>query len=143
MIYVTSNGRGAAGGIGCLLFALIGLGFFFFGLYWFLKFLWWASPAVFALALLINWRSVAGTGRWLVDQLRANPVNGILTLVFCVVLFPLFSMFLLLKAVGANRLEKLQNQFQQRQETAAGEFVEYEELESKPKEIKKLGDTES
>ena len=129
----------ASGGLGCLLLGLIGLGFFFFGLYWFLKFLWWASPVVFALALLVHWRSVADTGRWLLNQLRTNPINGILIAAFCVVAFPLFSLYLLLKAAGVNRLEKLKSTFEQQNRPPTDEFVDFEELESKPKEVKKLG----
>lgn len=144
MIEFISYGRNtratATGGAGCLLFTLLGLAAFFFGMYWLMKFLWWASPGIVALALLLHWRSVADTGTGMLRQLRTNPVGAVLMIGLAVVFFPLFSLYLLSKAAMTRRLERIQ---QNLEEQGFGPqpfpkddgFTDYEEIESTPKRI--------
>lgn len=141
-----SGGRPGGGffsNIGCLIFgALFLIGAFYF-LSWLYKMLWWASPVFLALALIINWKVVASTGRYFVNTLRRNPISGLLTLLLAVPVFPFITIFWFFGAMGSKRLEKMQQQFGQqfggasfdpfqtasRKET---EFVDFEEIESKP-----------
>ncbi|MBK8501451.1 MAG: hypothetical protein IPL46_04150 [Saprospiraceae bacterium] len=38
----------------------------------------WLAPALFVAALIIDYRSVLNYGKWLVNQLKNNTLNGIL-----------------------------------------------------------------
>jgi hypothetical protein len=141
MLYFSTNTttNRTTGGLGCLIGGLLIGGLVFFGAYWFLKFLWWASPAILLLAILISWRSVADTGRYLFGLLKTDPLAGILRIALAVFLFPLLSFYLLLKAIAMRQGEKLVKQFGQQygqnplnQQPQEDDFVDFEELESKP-----------
>jgi len=146
MLYFSSNTatNRTTGGLGCLIGSLLLMGIFFFGAYWFLKFLWWASPVILMLALLIDWRSVAATGRYLFNLLKTNPLDGILRIALAVFLFPLLSFYLLLKAIAIRQGKKIIKQFgaqfgpQPTQQTPGDDFVDFEELESRPKQTEKV-----
>jgi hypothetical protein len=142
MIYFSNGGQqnrmGGTGSLGCLIFGILGLAFAFYSLYWLFQLLWWASPVLLILALLVNWRSVADTGRSYIALLRRNPVVGLLTIGLSVVAFPILSLFLLLKALGYRQLTKFQEQVKQQQSRMEGDFVDFEELESKPKKTIRL-----
>jgi hypothetical protein len=144
MIYISGNRRGGGffNNIGCLIFGalfLIGMFYFLRALYYLL---WWAAPAFLVLALVINWRVVAGTGRNFLRLLERNPVAGIFSALLGVALFPLLTLFWFLGALGSKRIEKMQQEFGKQWGGAfdpyqpgakeATEFVEFEELESKP-----------
>jgi hypothetical protein len=152
VLFIRSNGKvnQTTGGIGCLLIGLLTALIAFYGAYWFLRFLWWASPVILGLAVLLHWRSVAESGRSLLRSLQTNPLQGIFALLFAVFLFPLFSFYLFLKAVSMRWMERqavrLQKEMDQVFEAATGqkpvsgrqpgadEFVDFEELETKRKE---------
>lgn len=137
------SGGGFFSNIGCLIFgALFLMGAFYF-LSWLYKMLWYVSPVFLVLALIINWKVVASTGRYLVNALQRNPISGLITVAMAGVFFPLLTLFWFFGAMGSKRLEKMQQQFGQqfggasfdpfqtasRKET---EFVDFEEIESKP-----------
>ena len=145
MIYVNSNrgSSGGFGGIGCLIFGalfLVGMFYVLQGLY---KFVWWAAPAFFVLALIINWKVVANTGKWLLRMFQTQPFTALIVTALSIYLFPLLTLFWFLSAIGTNRITKMQEEFGKQwggpfgaaqktgeQET---EFAEFEELESRPK----------
>lgn len=115
---------------------VLGLVVAFYVLKGFFTVLWWAAPVLFVLALVINWRSVANTGRWLLRTLQASPLRGLVLLVLGIVAFPVLSLFLFLQALGVRRVEQFRQEFGQgpgRRVEEKGEFVDYEELESRPK----------
>ena len=130
--------------IGCLIFGgllLIGVFYLLRGLY---IMLWWAAPALFVLALIINWKVVASTGKWLLALLQRNPLMGLVTGVLAIYFFPLLTLFWFFGAIGSKRIEKMQREFGQQWGGAFGqpqnnnreaetEFTEFEEIESKPK----------
>lgn len=139
MIYqFTSGGRGLnqfpGGGFGCLLFlvlAAIGGYYIVQGLY---SILLWAAPALLVLALIINWRVFPDTLKSWFKTLEANPLNALLLLALAVLVFPFFSLYIFLKAVGYRKLEQLRRQFDESNPPRGEEtFVEFEELESTPK----------
>lgn len=132
MFIVQNNGRS---GIGCLLIGILGLVLSYYavrGLYWLL---WYAAPALLVLALVVNWRAVASTGRDFIQLLQRNPLYGLLVMALGVVFFPLLSLFLFLKALGMKRVEEWQAQFNpSAREVPANEaFTDFEELDSRPK----------
>ena len=93
-------GRVPGGGLGCLL----GLALTIFLIYYALKglyfILWWASPALLVLALIINWRVFPDTLKNWLDTLENKPLSGIISAAIAVLAFPFFTLYLFLKAVG-------------------------------------------
>lgn len=140
MIYQFSSGGRSlnqfpGGGVGCLVFAVLAVvgGYYLLqGLYYLLL---WAAPALLVLALIINWRVFPDTAKNWVKILHTNPLSALFFLVLSVLLFPFFSLYLLLKAIGYRKIEQLRQQFQDpEQKIVETEFVEFEELESTPKQ---------
>lgn len=127
-MYVRYNRSG--GGLGCLLLGILGLIAAYYILKWFFIALYVAiAPALFILALLINWRAVVDTGRDLLIGLKRNP----LYLVLAVVGYPIVAIYMFLRAMGYQRMEQFNEAVRERQREAEGELIEFEELESRPK----------
>lgn len=142
MIYFSSNSRNPGSGIGCLLFGVIGLIAVYYLLTWFFKFLWWAAPAFLVLAVIINWKSVANTGRALLRTLQRSPIMGILYIALVIIGFPIFAGYLFLQSIFANKIASLQQRFGNNPTapSAKDEYVDFEELDSKPKQPLRSGD---
>jgi len=139
MIFVSNQfGRRSSaigGGPGCLILGILGLVALWFILKGLYALLYWTAPVLFVLALAVNWRAVADTGREFWGLLQRNPLGGLILGAFCVLAFPLLALYLFLRALGYNKMQEIRRQFGQ---DAAGqqpdaEFAEYEELESQPK----------
>lgn len=140
MMFYSSNQFGrrnvrvsSGGGIGCLIFGVLGLVAAFFILKGLFYLLYWASPVLFLLALIINWRAVTDTFRNWLKSMETNPLGGLLMAALAVLAFPLFALFLFVKALGYKKMQQFQREFGQGGQTTEGEFVEFEELESRPK----------
>lgn len=122
------------GGIGCLVFSvllLVGAYYLLQGLYYLLL---WAAPALLVLALIINWRVFPDTLKNWFRSLETNPLGALLALALAALLFPFFSFYLFLKALGYRKMEQLRRQFDGVENLREDEgFVEFEELESTPK----------
>ena len=136
-MFSTRNSRGS--GWGCLLGGILGLVL----LYYFFKFVWWAAPAFLLLALLINWRSVANTGKQFLKLFERSPLAAIGVAALAVVFFPLFAVYLFLQAIGARAVKKFGEQMRRDFGQAMGDIpgntaqtdiedVDYEEIDSKP-----------
>jgi hypothetical protein len=139
MIYTHSYrggnfGRFPGGGLGCLIFgALLFVGGYYIlkGLYYLL---WWAAPALLVLALIINWRVFLDTFKNWLNTLETKPLSGLVSAAFAVLLFPVFALYLFLKALGGRKMEQLRREFgDSPQAPREEEFVEFEEIESRPK----------
>jgi hypothetical protein len=141
MSLLNSGGRfrvNVSGGIGCLIVGVLGLVVAFYVLKGLFNILWLAAPFLFAAALIINWRSVANTGKWLFQVLQRDPLRGLILAVLGVVAFPILALFLFLQALGSRRIEQFRNQYgappsSSRQVQDKGDFIDFEELESRPK----------
>ena len=125
-------GRVPGGGFGCLVF----LAAFVFISYYLLKglyyMLWWAAPALIVLALIVNWRVFPDTiSKWL-DTLETRPISGLFQAAFAVVAFPFFALWLFLKSLGYRKMQEFQKGFEQAQKPPQDDFVEFEELETRP-----------
>lgn len=138
-MFVYSSGRGyrsarfnSGGGIGCLIFGIIGMVAAFFILKGLFKLLYWAAPVLFVLALVINWRAVVDTLKNWLKTMESNPLGGLLAAALAVLLFPVFALYLFLKSLGYNKIQQMQREFGS-QQPPADEFTEFEEIESKPK----------
>ena len=140
MIVFSNRNSSPFGGIGCLIFGILGL----VGLFYILKglfyLLWWAAPVLFALALIINWRVVAETGKSFIRLLQRNPIGGVVVAFLSIVGFPLLALYLFLSALSGRRMEQMRGSFDQtferpfsQSEPAEDDFIEFEEIESTPK----------
>ena len=100
MIFFNSGGGRFAtrfsggGGFGCLIFGILGLVAAYYILKGFFIVLYWAAPALFVLALIINWRAVTDTLKDWFKTLESNPVSGLLTAAIAVLAFPVFALYL-------------------------------------------------
>lgn len=145
MIYVNSSrsSSGGFGGIGCLIFGalfLVGMFYVLKGLY---TFIWWAAPAFFVLALIINWKVVANTGKWIFRLFQNQPFTALIVTALSIYLFPLLTFFWFLSAIGTKRITRMQEEFGKQWGGPFGsfqnpsepetEYTEFEELESRPK----------
>ena len=140
MMFYTSNQFGrrnvrvsSGGGIGCLIFGVLGLVATFFILKGLFYLLYWASPVLFLFALIINWRAVTDTFRNWLKSMETNPLGGLLMAALAVLAFPLFALYLFVKALGYKKMQQFQREFGQDRRPADDEFAEFEELESRPK----------
>ena len=139
MQFMFSTRSSRSSGWGCLIGGILGLVL----LYYFFKFVWWAAPAFLVLALLINWRSVANTGKQFLKFFERSPLAAIGVAALAVVFFPLFACYLFLQAIGARAMKGISEQMRRdfgqamgdipgaRQEPE-GEYVDFEEIDSQP-----------
>lgn len=129
-MFVTYNRNG---GWGCLIFGIL----FLVAMYYVLKglfyVLWWAAPALFVLALIINWRAVADTGKDFLGLLERNPLTGLIVGALAVVGFPVLALYLFLRALGYKQAQQFKRTMSDARQAPEDEFVEFEELESRPK----------
>ncbi|MFN0014324.1 MAG: hypothetical protein ACKVU2_07215 [Saprospiraceae bacterium] len=131
MVYVKYGRSG--GGWGCLILGILALVATFYILKGLFYLLYWASPVLFVLALIINWRAVADTGRDFLGLLQRNPVGGLLVGALAVIGFPVLALYLFLRALGYKQMEKFSQTMRERTQVPEDEFVEFEEIESRPK----------
>jgi hypothetical protein len=141
MIVFSNRNNSPLGGQGCLVFCILGLVALFYilrGLYFLL---WWAAPVLFALALILNWRLVAETGKSFIRLLQRRPLSGILLALISIFAFPLLALYLFLAAVGGRRMAQATGGFgapfdaggRRAQQQPEDDFVDFEEIESTPK----------
>ncbi len=138
------------GPFGCLvsLAVMAALGWLFYKFYFLL---WYAAPVFFLLALVIDWKIPAAWGMRLVNLFRMNPLGGLVGLAMAVVFFPFTALGMFLNTLAKRRIERMQQQFFggrdpfERPGEAAreGEYVDFEEIESKPKKREDLDEKDS
>lgn len=142
-------------GLGCLVLGVLLAVAAYYILTGFFYLLWWAAPALFVLALIINWRAVLDTGKSLGGYIQRHPISGIAIGLLVAIGaglintgfpalnqlgswlvqggFPLLSLYVLLRAMGYQQLERFKRNMQPPPAPPEEEYVEFEELESRPK----------
>ena len=95
----------------------------------------WVAPVLLVLAAIFDYRTIIDYGKWLMNLLRKDILMGIGAVVLTVVGFPVIAGFLFAKALFRKKVGELEKNMQTQQE---GQFVEYEEVESKPLETLEL-----
>ena len=114
------------GGIGCLLFVLLGIIALFYVLKWTFTLLFYASPLLFLLALVIKPQSVLNVFRWLGSVYRSNVLLGLIYTVLGVLCFPVVALALFMRAVGQGA------SVQQKSDVPETEYTDFEEVQSEP-----------
>ncbi|MCC6283184.1 MAG: hypothetical protein IT262_21430 [Saprospiraceae bacterium] len=143
MIFVASNQFGGqrgggvpGGGFGCLLITILGFVATYFILKGLYNLLYLLSPVLLVMALVVNWRVFPNIAKNWLKTLETNPLSALITAGFCVLIFPFFSLYILLKALGMKKLEEMGQQMSGQQGNNTrneDEFVEFEEIETTPK----------
>lgn len=148
-VYSNFNGprmrMGPGGGIGCLIFGVLGLVLAYYILKGLFTLLWWAAPFLFVLTLLINWRVIGEAGASLINLFRRQPLSGLIVAVLATVAFPITALFLFLSAVGSrDRRQQGEKDNVAPEEPAfnratrnisgeeGGEFIDFEEIKEEP-----------
>jgi hypothetical protein len=104
------GGNNPFGSLGCLLTFAVIIG----TVYYFFKFLyitWWVAPSLLLLALIINWKVVAGLGKSLVNLFKRDVLIALIICGLCVVGFPVVVFLLVFAAIAGKRVEAFQKQF--------------------------------
>ena len=113
--------------------SILFLVFAFVALYWLatgiFKILTVAAPFLLIATLIIDYTVVLNYGKWLWNLLRTNPLMGIGGILLTFFGFPIISGFLLGKALLYRKVNKIQKEFDTKQN---GEFAEYEEVDEEP-----------
>ncbi len=120
------------GGLGCLLGAIFIFFILFFALKGLYLILWWASPALVVLTLIVNWRVVPDTLTSWFKSLQTSPLSALVSAAFAVLAFPFFALWLFLKSLGYRQIQQMKREFSNTQPPPE-DFVDFEEIESKPK----------
>ncbi|MCI4649948.1 hypothetical protein [Phaeodactylibacter sp.] len=132
--FQTSNNNPFSSIIGVVLGILFLLGLFFVARFIF-TILYYLSPVMLIAALIIDYKTVTGYGKWLVDKVKTNPLLGIGGILLTILAFPLVSLFLLGKALFKKKVREVEQEVKRQRE---GEYVDFEELNSEPMDLKRL-----
>ncbi len=86
----------------------------------------WIAPALLIAAVIIDYQSVLGYGKWLLHNLRHRTLNGIIYTLLTIVGFPVVSFFLFGKALLKKKMKTFEKAYEQQRE---GIYTEYEIME--------------
>ncbi|MCS6927930.1 MAG: hypothetical protein NZM43_00385 [Saprospiraceae bacterium] len=119
------------GGWGCFLIGAIVVVLLFYLIRALLYLLYVASPILLIAAIVLNWRAVWDTLREFWALLLERPLLGLITMVLAVVFYPVTATYLFLRALGYRNMEQTTPLMTQRWRTEEGEYIEFEEIESR------------
>ncbi len=91
----------------------------------------WVAPVLLLLAAIFDYRTILDYGKWVLNLLRKDILMGIGAVVLTVVGFPVIAGFLFAKALFRKKVGDLEKNMKTKSE---GQFVDYEEVDSKPYE---------
>lgn len=122
--------------IGLLVMVLVVVGMFMLARFIF-RILFWLSPILLIVALLLDYKVVLGYGKWLLNLVKRNPLMGIAAIVLTVLGFPLVTAFLAGKAFLKYNVKKAEKE---QEEQVPGEYIDFEEVEEQPLELSELSE---
>lgn len=99
------------------------------------RLLWILSPLAIIAALVIDRNVVINFGKWIINLFKQNTIAGIVSVALTAIAFPLVSVFLLGRAFLSKKVKEMKEEQELR---TKGEFIEFEELDSKPLELPEL-----
>lgn len=123
--------------------SVIVLVLFFVALFYIARAAFWllsiAAPVMLIATLIIDHTVVTNYGKWIINQLKTNPIFGIGAILLTVFGFPVVAGFLLAKALIKKKFKKVKEEMEaQHGGGRRGEFIEYEELEEEPPVVLEL-----
>lgn len=114
---------------------VLGLLFLLFLARFIFRILWYLSPLILIGALIVDFKGVVNFGKWIIALYKRDTILGVVSTILTIFGFPLVAGFLLGKGLFKKRARDLRQEQQKRRE---GEFVDFEELDSKPLELPEL-----
>jgi hypothetical protein len=114
---------------------VLGLLFLLFLARFIFRILWYLSPLLLIGALIVDYKGVINFGKWIIALYKRDTILGVVSTILTIFGFPLVAGFLLGKGLFKKRAREIQNEQTRRRE---GEFVDFEELDSKPLELPEL-----
>lgn len=100
----------------------------------------WATPVLLIATVIINYRVLLDYGKWIVAQVRSNPLMGIALGLLSFVFFPFLVFYLFGKAVLTNKTRQSGPEYLHRE---SEQFVPFEEMESMPNPMEKTPEKET
>ena len=122
------------GFLGIIFLVAIFVGIFFIlqGVFFVLK---WVAPALLVAAFIIDRTVVINYVKWLGKLVRSNPLMGIGAILLSLLGYMVVCPYLFAKALFKKKIKEVTQNFENKQQ---GEFVDYEEISSKPKKEETL-----
>jgi uncharacterized membrane protein len=117
-----------------IMIILVMLGLFYLARFIF-TILYYLSPIMLIAALVIDHKVVTGYAQWIVGLFKKNPIMGIGSVLLTAIGFPVVTTFLLGKALFKKRVKAAK---EEAEKARKGEFIEFEELDTKPLELPEL-----
>ena len=98
--------------------------------FWILSML---APILLIATLIIDHKVVVDYGKWIVSQLKSNPIFGIGAILLTIFGAPVVAGFLFAKALLKRKFKKVKEEMEAQQGgISSGEFIEFEEVAEKP-----------
>jgi hypothetical protein len=114
---------------------VLGLLFLLFLARFIFRILWYISPLILIGALIVDYKGVINFGKWIIALYKRDTILGVVSTILTIFGFPLVAGFLLGKGLFKKRAREIRQEQTRRRE---GEFVDFEELDSKPLELPEL-----
>ncbi len=112
-----------------ILILLLIFSFWLFNKIWYLLGL--VAPVLLIVTLFVDYKVITGFVRSLWDQLRRDPITGLLKVGLTVIFHPFVMAYLFFKAVTGRSVRKARQQYEDRRR---GILTDYEEIESRQME---------
>ena len=132
------NGQRVNPVIGALFMVLFLVALFMLARFIF-RILYFLSPIALIATLIIDYRVVVNYLKWLVTLVRGNTLLGAGAILLSVIGFPVVTAYLLVRAIFSRRVRQMEKEMETRRK---GEYIEYEELDSEPLDLKELREEE-
>jgi len=87
------------------------------------------TPGLLLGAAILNWRVFPDYAKWIWKTLNANPIMGLIAILFTFFLYPVAAGYLFVKALFRYQSGKF---IKNREERRESEFVEFEEMDNRP-----------
>lgn len=116
---------------------VVGLLFLLFLARFIFRILWFISPLLIIGALIVDFKGVVNFVKWIIALYKRDTILGVVSTILTIFGFPLVAGFLLGKGLFKKRAKQIRQEERTRRQ---GEFVDFEELDSKPLELPELED---
>ncbi|MEO0776858.1 MAG: hypothetical protein AAFW73_20305 [Bacteroidota bacterium] len=87
----------------------------------------WVAPVLLILTLVLDYKTIIDYGKWLGRLIRKDLLMGVGAIILTVVGFPVIAGFLFFKALIRRKVGQVKKDMEER---AAGQYIEFEEVES-------------
>lgn len=114
---------------------VLGLLFLLFLARFVFRILWFISPLIIIAALIVDFKGVVNFVKWIIALYKRDTILGVISTILTIFGFPLVAGFLLGKGLFKKRAQQIR---QEENSKKQGQFVDFEELDSKPLELPEM-----